>query len=68
MDGHHAHPLVALFYLVITILGTIYAWINIAAAKDVIGVVAGCFSIVAGFMAIRYYYFAIKEKKQNLKK
>ena len=40
----------------------------IGSVPDGVKVVAGIVSIIAGLMATRYYYYATKEKKQNLKK
>lgn len=67
MDNNHTHPLLGVLYLIVSIFGTIYAWVSIIALKDLIGIVAGFISTGAGIMAIRYYYFATKEKKKNLK-
>lgn len=68
MDNqHYSHPMIAAIYLFVSILGTIYAWISMASAREVIGIVAGIISIGAGIMAIRYYYHSIKEIKKKRK-
>jgi membrane associated rhomboid family serine protease len=51
----------------ISFLSAILAWISIKDAQVIVAFCASVVAIISGVMAIRYYYFATKEKKQNLK-
>jgi hypothetical protein len=50
--------------LAVSLVGAVFAWINGHNVSETVKAMAGLVSIVAGVMAIRYYYYAtIKAKK-----
>lgn len=48
----------------ITCIGSIiFAWISIDSVKGVLTIIASIVGILSGIFAIRYYWYAAKEKK-----
>lgn len=64
MENQHTSPLMS---TVLSILSTVWAFISIANLQTVMAIVASCVAMVSGFFAIRYYWYATKEKKQSIK-
>lgn len=64
MENQHMNPLMS---TVLSIFSTVWAFISIANFQTFMAIVASCVAIVSGFFAIRYYWYATKEKKQTLK-
>lgn len=51
--------------LAVSILSGIIAWINTLEVAELIKNGAGVVSMLAGVMAIRYYYYATKKNKKQ---
>lgn len=66
MDGNHYSMHGGTSFLV-SLGGVIFLFISSHDIGDILKGIAAVVSIAAGVMAFRYYYYAIKEKKQNLK-
>lgn len=49
-------------------LSTMIAWISLKDAQVYVTLGASLFAIISGGFAARYYWYATKEKKENLKK
>lgn len=65
MGENHSHgPLPTILSL---LFGT-FAMITMKDAQVWVSISAGVIGFVSGCFAIRYYYLAIKEKKENLNK
>ncbi len=62
MEHNHPTPV----SLLVSIISAIFAWISIQNAQVLLGFAASIDAIGSGGMAIRYYYYATKEKKQNI--
>lgn len=62
MEHNHPTPV----SLLVSIISAIFAWISIQNAQVLLGFAASIVAIGSGGMAIRYYYYATKEKKQNI--
>jgi hypothetical protein len=63
---HHANNNAPALSL-LSILSSILSWISLAEAQYLLSFGVTLIGIVSGLMAIRYYYYAGNEKKQNLK-
>jgi hypothetical protein len=50
----------------LSLLSVVIAWISLRDAQIVIAIIASVVAIVSGLFAVRYYYYATKEKKKNL--
>lgn len=64
------HPFsqaLAIFNTIISVASGFVAFISIGDVQAIGGLIATVIATASGCMAIRYYYFAIKEKKHNLK-
>lgn len=53
--------------LLVSLAGTVFAFISLNGIDEILRGIAAVVSIAAGFMAIRYYYYVIKEKKESIK-
>ena len=51
----------------VSIGSSVFAWISLQNAKDMTALAASGMAGIAAYFSIRYYYYATKEKKQNLK-
>lgn len=65
MDNHHyaGHGHIS---LLVSILMGVFAWVGALDFSEVLKIAAGLVSVVAGIMAIRYYYYATKKIKNNV--
>lgn len=66
-EQHPWAQALAVFNTIISMASGFIAFISIKDVQAAGGLIATGIAAVSGCMAIRYYYFAIKEKKQNLK-
>lgn len=64
---HHGNPFAAMCSMIVSFFMSIYAFI-LADVQGAAALIASLIAIVSGVFAARYYYYAAKEKKQNLKK
>jgi uncharacterized membrane-anchored protein len=53
---------------IVSVFSGIMAWISLKDTQVIITIIAGMVGIASGIFAIRYYIYATREKKQNLKK
>lgn len=54
--------------LAVSVIMGVFAFISSQNVIDLVKGAAALISVIAGVMAIRYYHYATKEKKQALKK
>lgn len=53
---------------ILSSLSAIIAWISIKDAQVIMAIGASGAAVISGGFAARYYWYATKEKKENLKK
>jgi uncharacterized membrane protein len=66
MEQHHGNHLLAAINMAISFASGFFALINMSTVQSIAGIVASCIAVISGVFAARYYYYAAKEKKQNL--
>jgi hypothetical protein len=64
---NHYNSLKALAGTIVSSASTTLAWVSLNDAKVFATIGASFMAIVSGGFAARYYWYAAKEKKQNLK-
>lgn len=62
------HSLKALGSAIISGLSAIFVWISLRDAQVIVALGASGIAGISGLLASRYYWYATKEKKANLKK
>jgi len=67
MDQHNGNPFAAMCSMIVSFFMSFYAFI-LADAQSAAALIASIIAAISGLFAIRYYWYAAKEKKQNLKK
>lgn len=61
----HNHPLGASVALCVTFITGFLGWINWSSMEEWFKMVSLIISMVAGIMAVRYYYYATKNSKRD---
>jgi hypothetical protein len=64
---NHYNSLKALAGAILSGMSTTLAWISLKDAQVYVTLGASAMAIISGGLAARYYWYAGKEKKQNLK-
>jgi len=64
MEHHHHHT----GFSLISILSGFLSWITLADAQYAISFTASMIAMISGIMALRYYYYAGNEKRNQLNK
>lgn len=64
---NQGNPILAFISAAISFTCGIISWISMLQLQPYISAIAGMLGIVSAVFAIRYYYYATKEKKQSLK-
>lgn len=52
---------------IVSISSTLMAWISLQNAQTLAALFASCIAAISGVLAARYYWYAAKEKKINIK-
>lgn len=63
MDEHHTHA----GFSMLSILSGLFSWLTLANAQYAVSFIATVIAIISGIMALRYYYYAGNEKRNQLK-
>lgn len=64
---NHMHSLKALGSAIISSLSAIFAWISLKDAQVIVAIIASGIAAISGLFALRYYWYATKEKKERIK-
>lgn len=65
MEGSNQHTPV--INMVLSMVSTVLTWITFYDAQYFLSFALSCIGIVSGIFAVRYYYFAGNEKRENLR-
>ncbi len=66
-NHHHHSPEMAVVSMIISLSSGFIAFVSMGTIQTIVPLVASGIAIMSGVMAIRYYWYATKEKKQNMK-
>jgi purine-cytosine permease-like protein len=64
---NHTNPILATLSAGFSVVCWIISFITMNDVQPFITFIAGCLAIISAVFAIRYYHYATKEKKENLK-
>ena len=68
MEHNHGNHFLAVINMIVSFGTGFFALINMSTVQSIAGIVASCIAVVSGIFAARYYWYAAKEKKQNILK
>ncbi len=64
MEQHHTHT----GYSILSIMSGLFSWVTLSEAQYAVSFVASMIAMFSGIMALRYYYYAGNEKRNQLNK